>query len=167
MSFPLTVEYSPSGIATAKESWYVEEKMQPELETLEHARRLSQLTRRAAAVREMASQLQELVEAHRQDKERADESERRFRQLAEQWIIETGLLSDPIQKFLHPAHLKIIGMGERVLPFILKEVEKMSGHWFVALDAVSPVNPVQPEDQTNLKRMAEAWIQWGKIEGLI
>src|SRR5436190_10358773 len=59
--------------------------------------------------------------------------EQTFRRLADRWLADTAFDSDPIEKFLHPLHLKIIGMGERVLPLLLREVEKMSGHWFVAL----------------------------------
>jgi hypothetical protein len=93
--------------------------------------------------------------------------EQRFRRFADEWISETGLLSDPIRKFMHRSHLKIIGMGEKALPYILKEVERKSGHWFVALDAISPENPVRPEDQINLERTARAWLEWGKDKGLI
>ena len=96
-----------------------------------------------------------------------NETEQRFRRLADEWIQETSHFSDPVRKFMHRAHFKIIGMGERALPFILKEVERMSGHWFVALDAISPVNPVRPEDETSFDRTAKAWIEWGKSEGLI
>jgi hypothetical protein len=95
------------------------------------------------------------------------DDETQFRQLADVWIKETGPLSDPISKYMHPSHLKIIGMGIKVLPLILREVEIMSGHWFVALDAVSPVNPVTPQDERSLDRITEAWLAWGRTEELI
>jgi hypothetical protein len=95
------------------------------------------------------------------------EIERVFRALADKWIKETGYLSDPIKKFMHPSHLKIIGMGEKVLPLILREAQKRSGHWFVALNAISPENPVKPEDETSLERVANAWLEWGKERDLV
>ena len=94
-------------------------------------------------------------------------TEREFRAYADKWLKETAPLSDPVQIFMHPSHLKIIGMGEKIVPFVLKEVERQSGHWFVALEAISPVNPVQPEDEISFQRTADAWIRWGKAEGLI
>lgn len=168
MSAPFAIEYTSDGIATAKEAWYVEESTQ-QRETLESAEKLSsvvQEARRRQLARELAEGLREVLAEHKRLNEDRD-LELKFRRLADEWITETGLLSDPVQKFMHPAHLKIIGMGEKALPFILKEVEKMSGHWFVALDAISPVNPVPPQDETNLQQVAQAWIEWGKHEGLI
>jgi hypothetical protein len=97
----------------------------------------------------------------------ADHAEQKFRQLANEWIAETGFLSDPSKKFTHRSYLKIIGMGEKALPLILREVERMSGHWFVALDAISDVNPVSLEDQRSLQRTANAWLQWGRDKGYI
>jgi hypothetical protein len=97
----------------------------------------------------------------------ASETERRFRRLADGWLADTALDSDPVEKFLHPLHLKIIGLGEKALPSILKEVEKMSGHWFVALDAISWENPVRPEDEMSLERTAQAWLVWGRGKRLL
>ena len=94
-------------------------------------------------------------------------TEQRFRQLASTWLRDTGYLSDPVRKFLDRSHLKIIAMGEKVLPLILRELEKKSGFWFVALDAISPENPVQPEDQVSFDATANAWLRWGRQRGLI
>jgi hypothetical protein len=97
----------------------------------------------------------------------SSDDEREFRHWADQWLKETGHFSDPIQKFMHPAHFKIMAMGTRALPFVLREAEKMSGHWLVALNAVSPVNPVTSEDEINFQRATDAWIRWGKSQKLI
>lgn len=93
--------------------------------------------------------------------------EEKFRRLADEWISETAMFSDPVRIFLHRAHFKIIGMGEKALPLILREVEKNSAQWFVALEAISPINPVKREDEKSFERTAQAWIRWGKSEGLI
>lgn len=95
------------------------------------------------------------------------EDERTFRALANEWIDETGYLSDPTEKFMHPAHFKIVGMGRPVLPLLLKEVQKMSGHWFLALEAIAKTNPVKPEDEMSIERTANAWLEWGRRERLI
>lgn len=94
-------------------------------------------------------------------------TEQRFQQLANEWLRDTAFVSDPIEKFMHPAHMKILGMGEKILPLVLMEVEKMSGHWFMILDAISAENPVTPEDQASPERTAQAWVEWGKKQGLI
>jgi hypothetical protein len=178
------LSYSPEGIRHATEVW-VEEIAKPEKadrkkerEIEEYICQLKELSdRREAeivAVREHARRLgeialllQEKAEAQEQAANVDAELETEFRAHADKWLGETGALSDPVRKFMHPSHLKIIGMGIEVLPLILKEVEKMSGHWFVALDAISPVNPVRPEDESDFQGVAKAWLDWGKGEGLI
>jgi hypothetical protein len=172
-----------AGIPTIKERWMVEEdeeeKVEEHLAIVKYAHKLSQEYARAKAdleaqSRQVAEQLQAL-EQQATDRERQQvrtgevdaATEGEFRAHADKWLQETAPLSDPVQIFMHPSHLKIIGMGGKALPFILREVERQSGHWFVALEAISPVNPVQPEDQTSFQRMTDAWIRWGKEEGLI
>lgn len=91
----------------------------------------------------------------------------KFHALASEWLRDTGIVSNPVEIFMHPAHVKLLGMGPEILPLVLKEVEKMSGHWFMILDAISPENPVTPEDETSPERTARAWIEWGKERGLL
>lgn len=95
------------------------------------------------------------------------ELEREFRALVEEWINDTAYSSDPTEKFMHHAHLKIIGMGTQVVPLILREVQKMSGHWFLALESITKANPVTPKDEVSLERTANAWLEWGRREGLL
>jgi hypothetical protein len=99
---------------------------------------------------------------------RADpEVEQTFRTLADEWLGETSHLSNPVDKFMHPALVQIIGLGKDAVPFILKEVKKMSGHWFYALEHINRTNPVPPEDQWNVEKTAAAWLEWGRKERLI
>src|SRR6266498_3941100 len=88
--------------------------------------------------------------------------EAQFRRLADEWIRDTRYISDPIQRILHPAHFKIIGMGPAALPLILAELQRRPAHWFVALDAISPENPVGPEAQNSFEDTARAWLEWGE-----
>ncbi len=90
-----------------------------------------------------------------------------FRALADEWLSETAHLSDPVDKFMHPALVQIIGLGKQSVPMILQEVRKMSGHWFYALEHINRTNPVSPEDQWDVEKTAAAWLEWGRREGLI
>jgi hypothetical protein len=63
-------------------------------------------------------------------------------------------------------------MGHKALPFILEHLkeETMRGapdHWFAALWAISGENPVADEDQGRTRKMAEAWLAWGKQRGYL
>jgi uncharacterized protein YcaQ len=90
------------------------------------------------------------------------ELEAKFRMLADQWRKETMFVSSTTQKLFHPTYLKIIGMGWSAVPLILRELEQHGGHWFLALRSITDEDPVKPEDAGQIKKMAEAWLEWGK-----
>ena len=85
--------------------------------------------------------------------------------LVEEWHQETGMMSLVSKIVMHPAYQRIIGMGQPVIPLILRELEREPDHWFWALRAITGANPVKPEQQGRLKQMAQAWITWGKEHG--
>src|SRR2546423_2817844 len=67
----------------------------------------------------------------------ADSARQEFDLLARTWRRETGHYSLVQQKILHPAYLQIIGMGKNALPFLVKEIQQGSNHWFPALRAIA------------------------------
>jgi len=91
----------------------------------------------------------------------------RFQNLVVQWKKDTVFLSSSTEKFSHPAYLKIIGLGEPAVPLILKEMKEHGGHWFLALRSITDADPVNPEDVGKIKKMAEAWLQWGMQNGYL
>jgi hypothetical protein len=88
-----------------------------------------------------------------------------FSHLAEQWRRDTHHLSNISKKILHPAYLRIMGMGERVVPLLLAELRARPDHWFVALRAITNIDPVQPGSNPRMAR--EAWLAWGRNQGLV
>ncbi|MBE9127490.1 MULTISPECIES: hypothetical protein [unclassified Coleofasciculus] len=91
--------------------------------------------------------------------------EERFLQLAQQWRVETGMMSLVTKMVMHPAYQRIIGMGQPVVPLILRELEREPDHWFWALQSITGANPIEPEQRGRLTQMAGVWIQWGKENG--
>ena len=89
----------------------------------------------------------------------------RFRELADQWEIETVLLSNSQQAAEHPAHREILSMGESAVPLILERMQSQGGHWFHALREITNANPVKPEDRGNVGAMQAAWLEWGEEHG--
>ena len=89
----------------------------------------------------------------------------RFIELADQWEIETVLLSRTDLMIKHPAHQKIISMGEPAVPLILQRMRSQGGHWFTALRDITNANPVQSADRGNVSAMQEAWLKWGEANG--
>jgi len=62
---------------------------------------------------------------------------------------------------------RIIGMGEAVVPLILEEMRREPGHWFWALQAITESNPIPPGAFGNVREMTDAWLAWGRAQGLI
>lgn len=88
-----------------------------------------------------------------------------FNALAEQWQRETQHLSQVSKKIVHPAYLRIVGMGEAVVPLLLEALRDTPAHWFVALRATSNEDPVKIGATPNEAR--EAWLSWGRTRGFI
>lgn len=102
------------------------------------------------------------------DSTQVEESvEQKFRRLTDEWRETTMLSSSGTEIISHPAYLRIIGMGEKAVHLILRELQQREGHWFLALRSITEQNPVSPEDAGDMKRMAEAWIRWGHQNGYL
>ncbi len=91
----------------------------------------------------------------------------RFHRLASQWRDETELLSSTTARAMHPAYQQIIGLGPEALPLIFKELPQTPGHWFWALRSITGEDPVPSADAGNVRRMAEAWLDWGRAHGYV
>jgi len=96
---------------------------------------------------------------------RSSSTHNRFYLLLKDWREGRGPTSSVTQLAMHPAYQQIIGMGPDALPFILRELERTPDHWFWALNAITGADPVRVEDRGRLRKMAAAWIRWGKDEG--
>ena len=83
-----------------------------------------------------------------------------FKSLVDQWHKERGASSSVTEIISCPAYQKIIGMGEKAIPFILGELELKADdpdQWFWALQAITSLNPVSEEDEGDSVKMAISW----------
>lgn len=95
------------------------------------------------------------------------EIEQKFHRLTSQWKQETAPQSTISKVSMHPAYQRIIAMGERAIPLILRDLQKRPHHWFWALSAITNESPIPPESRGNMRAMTEAWIKWGKARRYI
>ena len=93
--------------------------------------------------------------------------ERTFRELADTWREETRFLSSVPDRVMNPAYQRIIGLGPAVVPLLLRDLERQPTHWFWALKAITGEDPVAREDSGAIKKMAEAWLEWGRQRGYL
>lgn len=94
-------------------------------------------------------------------------SQEMFERLARQWREETATMPSVAQMAMHPAYQRIIGMGPKAVPLILRELERRSDHWFWALTAITGENPASPEDAGDIQRMRDAWLKFGVQRGYL
>ncbi len=93
--------------------------------------------------------------------------EKQFNFLAEKWYLDTLHSSTYLDKILHPAYQRIIGLGKTVVPFILRELQDKPCEWFWALRALAGEDPTTKEMAGNRDEMAKAWLNWGQENGYI
>jgi len=99
----------------------------------------------------------------------ADESEleREFERLACLWLEETKYISSINDIISHPAHMRMIGMGPQVIPWILKRLAGNSELWFWALGFITGEDPITEDIRGNVQAMRRAWLNWGQKNGQI
>lgn len=91
-----------------------------------------------------------------------------FQQLASQWRKERGATSSITQMATCLSYQRVIGMGEKAIPLILRQLENEGDdpdHWFWALQAITREDPVPEDARGNMKEMARAWLDWAYMAG--
>lgn len=94
-----------------------------------------------------------------------------FQKLASEWQENRNRLNSFAGDLMRdPSYLRIVGMGQKAVPFILWRLQSElragePNQWFPALWAITGENPVPEQHRGKIREMAEAWIQWGIEEG--
>jgi hypothetical protein len=168
-----------------KESWLeeiVEERVRRERQVAyqEYVRKLAELNAKRLAELEAAKEKTRLIseyaltlhaqaEARIQEQakaaERNAEIEQKFRRLADGWRRDTRYISSVSQIAMHPSYQKIVGMGQDVLPFILREMQERGGHWLWALHVITDEDPAPPG--ATFREAVQAWLEWGTEHGYL
>jgi hypothetical protein len=96
---------------------------------------------------------------------RAASVEDTFRELADEWYLETGGSSLIRQKIAHPAYCKIIDLGKPAVPLLLRELQLEPDYWFWALHRITGENPVRTG--ASFDETVEDWLAWGRARGFV
>ncbi len=89
-----------------------------------------------------------------------------FNKLAKRWKADMEFFSLAYLAWSHEDYLKIIEMGKKMLPFILKDLEETKNYWFPALVKITGEDPVDMRDVGDKNRMTERWLEWAKIKNI-
>ena len=93
------------------------------------------------------------------------ERARKFRELAKRWEADTVNSSFAAEMAEHPAYREIVDMGKPAVPYIMAELDRKPGHWFIALEHIMEEDPVQAKERGKVLKMTEAWLRWGRDQG--
>ena len=88
--------------------------------------------------------------------------EERFRRLEKTWHADVCYSSSPTEHWSHPAFREIIGMGEAVVPLMLRDLEQEPHLWVWALPEITGADPEPEVSAGNIAKKSEAWLRWGK-----
>jgi hypothetical protein len=91
--------------------------------------------------------------------------EQRFRRLEATWFEDIWFSSSPSELCGHPAFQEIIGLGEAVVPLMLRDLEERPRLWVWALPEITGADPVPVSERGNIRKMSETWLRWGKEHG--
>jgi hypothetical protein len=91
----------------------------------------------------------------------------KFKRLLNEWQEESTFMSSMTEMVMLRSYQAIIGMGPDVVRIILNKLKQEPDYLFWALEAITGANPVLPENEGNLDRMANAWIKWGQENGKV
>jgi hypothetical protein len=86
----------------------------------------------------------------------------RFHRLADEWSREVSNVSSLTAMTSHPKYRQIVDMGWEVVPLLLADLEQNRRFWLPALREITGIQPFDPRDAGNSKRMTESWIKWGR-----
>ena len=94
-----------------------------------------------------------------------DETKVRFEVIARQWKLETGGMSSVSQITSNKHYLRILAMGQRVIPYIIDDLRKEAAPWFYALSVLAERDDIGREYRGQFRKIANAWIEWWENEG--
>ena len=80
--------------------------------------------------------------------------------LRDRWKEETIFVSSGTILISNSAYKSIIHMGSLTIPWIFREMKKNDDHWFYALEKITGINPIKPENVGIIEKMKEDWFNW-------
>jgi len=89
-----------------------------------------------------------------------NEIKEKFLKLRKMWIKETGHIASPKDRATHPAYQQIIGMGPKVVPFLIRDQLENDTDWFWALQSITGENPIEEGHEGYIQKMAQDWNEW-------
>ncbi|MEP6962608.1 MAG: ImmA/IrrE family metallo-endopeptidase [Acidobacteriota bacterium] len=88
-----------------------------------------------------------------------------FKAIVETWHKDTRHTSSLTKMISHPSYKRIIEIGPKVLPLLLRELNERPDHWLVALATITNEDPAP--DGSTFSQAVQAWLAWGRDRGYL
>lgn len=85
-----------------------------------------------------------------------------FQELRNAWLNDTAFESGYKNKINHPAYLKIVSMGELIIPILVEDMVENKTPWHYALVDITQKNPIREESAGRANKIIEDWHAWAK-----
>jgi len=82
--------------------------------------------------------------------------------LKDQLIQDTKFDSGYESLVNHPAHLRIVSFGEKVIPFLIYDMVNDRFPWFYALAEITGENPIKNESRGKIDEIINDWFEWAQ-----
>ncbi len=89
------------------------------------------------------------------------QTEAEFHRLVKEWREATLISSSMTEIFMHPAYMRIIGLGKPAIRLLLRELQRSPDHWFWALHCITGADPIKSNEPVGFEKMTKAWLEWG------
>jgi len=86
-----------------------------------------------------------------------NEIEYKFKHFKNEWIKQIGYHSNPDIVYNNENYKEIINLGDKVVPFLIKDLNENNGDWLFALSTILNVDPIKKENIGNWDGMKKDW----------
>lgn len=81
----------------------------------------------------------------------------KFKHFKNEWIKQTRYHSNPELVYSNENYKEIINLGDKVVPFLIKDLDENDGDWLFALSSILNIDPVNEENRGNWNKMKKDW----------
>ena len=89
----------------------------------------------------------------------SDKLQSDFIELKKNWIDSASFHSNP-NLLYDENYQKIIEMGDKIVPILIKDLDTNNGDWIRALHEITGINPIKESNVGYMEKMIEDWKEW-------
>lgn len=100
-------------------------------------------------------------------RENSETVKSRFERLRDTWLLAISDVSSLDDIVDDASYQEIISMRDSVVEHILEDLMKSPKPWFYALYEITGKTQIPESSAGNMRKMTDAWIEWGKKAGYV